>query len=439
LLSTKPYNIGLTTDPVSVEAHKHRQGGLRVSIHRLVVIAVLATLVGAGCSSSKPSSSSAGSGGGSSGHTVTVGLIGDFTGPAASGNKTSNLGVDAGIKVAAQNGWTIKYIEADSQTSPSGVLTAAKTLVDRDHVLAVLSVSSVLFGAAPYLKSQGIPVIGVAEDGPEWPGDPNMFSTYGFAPANIVVSDYGQIFKQLGATDVGVLGYGISPSSADAAKGAAISSQDAGLKVGYQNDDFPFGSTNVGPVALAMKSAGVNGLTAVVDPNTGFALITALRQAGGDLKVALLPTGYGGDLLQAGPGAIQTGQGVYFYTSFEPVEMHTAATEQLMNALRSVGVRADPTYAEYAGYSAVALLDQGLEGTGPNPTRAGLISALSKITSFNSWGLIGGQTIPMDNRTAGNIVGAKACVYVTKLSGTTFQLVPGMDPLCGTVLPDRSG
>jgi branched-chain amino acid transport system substrate-binding protein len=410
-----------------------------MSLRRRLTVALLVALVAAGCGSSNSNSTSSGSPSGASGHTITVGLIGDFTGPAASGNKTSDLGVQAGIRIAAQSGWTIKYVQADSQTSPSAVLTAAKKLVEQDHVLAVLSVSSVLFGAAPYLKSQGVPVIGVSEDGPEWLGDANMFSTFGLAPASIVVSDYGQIFKLLGATVIGTLGYGISPASADAAKGAAISSQYVGLKVGYQNDSFPFGSTNVGPVALAMKSAGVNGLTAVVDPNTGFALITALRQAGDDLKVALLPTGYGGDLLQAGPGAIQAGQGVYFYTSFEPVEMHTAATDRLMNALRKVGVTGDPTYAEYAGYSAVALLAQGLEGTGPNPSRTGLISALSRITSFNSWGLIGTQSISMAERTAEtNVAGAKACLYVTKLSGTSFHLVPGMDPFCGTVIPDHS-
>jgi branched-chain amino acid transport system substrate-binding protein len=376
-----------------------------------------------------------------------VGLIGDFTGPAASGNKTSYLGVQAGIKIAARDGWDIKYIQADSETSPAAVLAAAEKLVDQDHVLAVLSVSALLFGAAPYLKSHRIPVIGVSEDGPEWLGDSNMFSTFGFAPATTVVTDYGQIFKRLGATVIGTLGYGISPASADAAKGAAISSQAAGLKVGYQNAQFPFGSTNVAPVALAMKAAGVDGLTAVVDPNTSFALITALRQAGDDVKVALLPTGYGGDLLQAGPGAIQAGQNVYFYTSFEPVEMHTAATEQLMSALQSVGVSGDPTYAEYAGYSAVALLMQGLQGTAPNPTRAGLIAALSRVTRFNAWGLSGTESISMADRSAAvgisaakaAAIGAKACVYVTRLSGTSFQLEPGMDPFCGRVIPNASG
>ncbi len=36
-----------------------------------------------------------------------------------------------------------------------------------------------------------------------------------------------------------------------------------------------------------------------------------MRQNGSNfLKAALMPTGYGGDLAQAGPGALQTAQGV---------------------------------------------------------------------------------------------------------------------------------
>jgi ABC-type branched-subunit amino acid transport system substrate-binding protein len=73
----------------------------------------------------------------------------------------------------------------------------------------------------------------------------------------------------------------------------ADSAKAAGIKIGYLNASFAFGSTNVQPVALAMKAAGVDGATASVDPNTSYALITALRQAGVDLKAFLLPTGYG--------------------------------------------------------------------------------------------------------------------------------------------------
>ena len=45
------------------------------------------------------------------------------------------------------------------------------------------------------------------------------------------------------------------------------------------------------------------------DPNTAFALVTGLRNAGANIKVAIFPTGYGGDLTQAGPGALTRGAG----------------------------------------------------------------------------------------------------------------------------------
>jgi len=301
----------------------------------------------------------------------------------------------------------------------------------------ILTVSAITFGGAPYLTQQGVPVVGAPEDGPEWLTSMNMFPVYGYLDTTKVSTVYGDFFKMEGVTNVGALGYSISPSSAEAAKGAAVSAENAGLKVGYLNANFPFGSTNVQPVALAMKNAGVNGFTATVDPNTGFALITALRQDGDPLKVALLPTGYGGDLIQAGPGALQSGQGVYFGTSFEPMEMNTPATQQLKTALAAIGIHTDPTYAEYAGYASVALLLEALKNTGPNPTHSQLITALNNVKGFNAAGLFGDHSFDLGNRTS-TATGVGPCLYVTKLSGSTFQLVPGADPICGSEIPGKS-
>lgn len=389
--------------------------------------AVLAVL-GAACSSSKPTAS------GGSGAVTTIGVYGDFTGLSASGNKTSVQGVEAGIYEAGLEGVKFKFVQADTQTSPTGALSAAQKLVEQDHVSAVVSVSALTFLAANYLKQQNIPVVGVAEDGAEWITNPNMFSTYGFLDPTKVSNGAGEFFKMHGATVVGALGYGISPQSAAGAKNTVTSAQAAGLRAGYLNANFPFGSTNVQPIAIAMKNAGVNGIASETDPNTTFSLIQALGQAGADLKVAIVPDGYGGDLAQAGPGALQIGQGVYFTLSFEPVEMHTTATNQFQTALKSAGVTGDPTYAEYGGYTSVAMLVQAIKKTGPNPSHATLISALSGITSFNAWGLLGIHNLNLADRAASDI-GVDGCGYYTKLVGSVFQLVPGADPLCGTEVP----
>ena len=357
-----------------------------------------------------------------------------MTGLAASGNKTSVDGVKAGVVYASRNGYTIKYILADTATNPATALSAAQKLVTQDHVDVVFAHSALTFAASNYLTARGVPVIGAGEDGPEWLKAKNMFSVFGALNSTKVTDTLGKFYKMQGVTTAGAVGYSVSPLSSEAAKGSIESAKSQGLKNGYLNANFPFGSTDVQPVALAMKSAGVNGFTATTDPNTGFALVTALRNAGADIKVAIFATGYGGDLLQAGPGALNAAQNVYFSLGYEPAEMQTAATKQFEKDLTAAGVTGKPTYAEYNGYTAMGLLVRALKANGGDTKSTAIISALSNIHDWDALGLFGGRKLDLNDRT--NIVGGvDNCLWVTKLQGNEFKLVDGADPICGKALP----
>ena len=409
---------------------------------RLVAAAAITVLVAAGCGSSKSSGSGSSSGANSSpgaaqtGRTITIGVLSDLTGAAASGNATFLQGVKAGVLLAKREGYAVNYVVADTQTSPTAALSAAQKLVTQDNVTAVLAQSALTFAAAQYLNQRNVPVIGVAEDAGEWSTDKNMFPVGGALHTAVVTTTLGQTLKLLGATTVGTLGYGISPSSADSAKAGTKSAEAAGLKSGYENASFPFGSTNVQPVAIAMKSAGVDAFYASVDPNTSFSLITAIRQAGVNLKAAILPDGYGADTLQAGPGALQAAQNVYFALGYQPVDMNTAATKQLQADLAASGATGVPTYGEYNGYVSVGLLLRGMKGAGPNLSYTSLITGLSNIHDWNALGLWGGKTADINDRV--NLGTPQLCSWVTKLVGSNFQLVSGADPICGTVVPGVS-
>jgi branched-chain amino acid transport system substrate-binding protein len=206
------------------------------------------------------------------------------------------------------------------------------------------------------------------------------------------------------------------------------------LKAGYVNAQFQFGSTNVQPVALSMKSAGVNGIATGLEPNSALALLTALKQVGLDLRASLLATGYGGDLTQGGPGAVQAAQGASFYLVFQPVEMHTPPTVKLQSSLRSAGVNGDPTFAEYMGYASVDGIVRGLQATGANPTSTSLIRGLTSVHNFDAAGLLDGHTVDFGSR-ATTAFGPGNCLYMTKLVGSTFQVVSGAAPICGTIVP----
>jgi branched-chain amino acid transport system substrate-binding protein len=399
----------------------------------LILVAAIAVIVSA-CSSSSHNSSS-----GSTGPTYTLGLLTDVTGAAASAERTTETGVKAGIGLANANGAHLKYVVADAASSPTTALSAAQRLVTQDHVFAVIAISGLTFSAAPYLTAEGVPVIGAATDGPEWITSRNMFSTFGYNDYSKATTTDGNFLKMVGAANIGILGYSIPASANQSAKGAAISAQNAGLKVGYLNADFPLGSTNVQPVAIAMKGAGVDAFTATVEENTAFALLQALRQQGVALKAPLFSVGYGADLFQAGPGAVQTAQGAYFTLSYEPVEMHTAGTERFQKALSTyAGVTGSPSLNEYLGYTAVDAFVTGLKAAGPNPTKASFINTMLGIRNYDVAGLAGNHTISfaMDQRSYGQ--GIDNCAWITRFSGNTFHLVSGADPVCGSVIPGKT-
>jgi ABC-type branched-subunit amino acid transport system substrate-binding protein len=401
--------------------------------------AAAAMVAAAGCSSSGSTSNGGETGATAGGNkTITVGLLTDQTGPAASGNKTSVDGVKAGTYYAARNGYTVKYVVADTQTSPTGVTTAAKKLVTQDHVSAVLSVSSLTLLAAPYLTARGIPVIGAGEDGPEWTTAKNMFSVFGALNTTKVATTFGEYLKSQGVTSYGGLGYAVSPVSAESVKGDAASAEAAGIKIGYLNANFPFGSTNVAPVAIAMKNAGVDSFTAATDPNTAFSLITELKNQGVDLKASMLATGYGSDLTQAGAGALAAAQNVNFVMTTEPFAMNTAATQQMSKDMKSAGVPVDqPTYGQYAGYLSVGLLVQALQGSGGSTSSAKLIDSLSNIHDWNGVGLFGDQKVDINNRTD-FVAGPNNCMWVAKLEGKTFTAVKSASPICGKLIPGKT-
>ena len=112
---------------------------------------------------------------------------------------------------------------------------------------------------------------------------------------------------------------------------------------------------------------------------------------------------------------------------YEPVEMHTAATEKLQNALSTyAGVTGDPTEAEYHGYLSVDALVQGLKAAGSNATQASFINAMLAMTSYQGQGLWGGHSISWAMADRGQVSGADNCEWITQYSG--YYLPCGLWP-----------
>ncbi len=361
---------------------------------------------------------------------VKVGIFNDATGPGATANASMQDGVKAGVVALKAKGIELETVLGDSQTSPTGAGSAAAKLIQRDEVDAVLAVSALTLVGAPAFTKAGVPVVGFPQDGPEWLTSPNMFTITGPLDGTKVTDLFGQYAKKQGGTTAGTLAYGGAPQSVLSAKASIVSAEAAGLKNGYLNTSFQFGGTNVAPVALAMKKAGVDAVTTATDQTTALALLTALRQSGAAPKVFVFASGYGGSLLGAGPAAIKAADGATFTLQMQPVDLETEATKAFVADLATAGITTVPTAAAYYGYASALLLGEAVLAAGPDPDRAGIQKALEGITSFDAGGLLGDHPANPNKRTVA--AGDETCSYYPVLKGGAFVTDP--EPLCGKVL-----
>jgi branched-chain amino acid transport system substrate-binding protein len=413
----------------------------------LATAAVVATAtVLSACSSSKKSATTdttsggattaaaSGSGAPAKGSgSIKIGIITDLTGPSSSGFITTEKGIKAYVdgvnKAGGINGQTITYSVGDTASTASGALTAAQKLVQNDKVFAIVEVSAFFYGAEPYLLKAGIPVVGGGFDSVEWtdPKNSNLFDAVGVTDYTKVPLAEGQFFKSQGVTKCGAVGYSDSPSSSASVKAFNQSCSIAGMNPAF-TQNVPFGTTDVGALAIKIKGAGVDGLFYSTVPNTAFALNAALRQLGANLKVASLPTGYGGDLLESS-AAVTAAQGDYFSTVGLPAEANTPATQKRAADLTAVGVSGPPTFAEQEAYLAMSGFAAGLKAAGPSPSRDKFSTSLRAITDFDADGLLAPEKVSFSNYSPSQV-----CEFYVKLEGKTFQNVQG-SPFCAGVVP----
>ncbi len=369
-----------------------------------------------------------------SGSPITLAYITSLTGPAASEDAGTQTGFLA--RIAAQNaeggvnGHKLVPLVIDDQTSPSVITTAVQDAISKG-AFGIVSQSALFFLADKYPQQQGVPVTGSYDDGPEWGTQPytNMFaSDHGSVdpkyPVNTLV---GGFLKSHGGTVIGTYGYGISPQSAAAARGAAESFKAAGGKVGVENTTIPIGGTNFTSEALIAKQNGVNAMTPSMDDNSNFALATALKQSGVNLKAALYATGYEPSVINS--PVWPTLQGGYFLSAFRPWSLPNAGTEQEQAALEKyehLSKSSFATFGQTESWLGADLMIKGLQMAGANPTRAAVIKDLRSIKSYNGNGML---PITVNYSTIFGHDPAN-CAWVVKATKTGFVPISSK-PFCG--------
>ena len=368
---------------------------------------------------------------------IKIGLITSNSG--ALGAQFIGVADDFKARVAWQNahggvnGQMIDVVVKDDGSTPQGNLAAAQNLVGQQHVTIVAEESAFTSGAARYLQSSGVPVVGGNYSGPEWGLYSHLFGDWGKqdpkAPAYTTI---GLIFKKLGTKSLGTVGYAAIPSSHAGAQNAAKAAVAVGLKAPYVNTSVQLGSNDYSTQALGLKNAGVDGLYAPLGIPGDVALVTAASQAGAQITHLAEDGGYAGIV---GTPAQKLFENAAFGTYWLPEQFNTAVTRQVQAALKKYGgLGGRKTYDfDVVGWLSATLAITGLEKAGSSPTSQSIITALGKLTNYDAGGMLPSK-IGFQHFVTATDVGANGCLYAVQLKGSNFVPFNDKKPFCGKKL-----
>ena len=382
---------------------------------------------------SNVSSTSAPSAGGVSvgaGQPIIVGSIATLTGAIASTFDGTPPGMQAYFDYLNARGgidghkFLLKY-NLDDGSDPTTFTQEAHTLIEQDHVFAILSSS--YFFSPDFFASTGTPTFGYNVSG-NWAGPDNLFagggSTQNYA-AGAPAMAYA--VKRTGSHRIALISYGSAiTSSYDACDADATDLSKAGLNVVYTNLDAGVGSTYTSAVQR-MQSDNVDFLLSCMQGSDNITLNREMQQYGLTHVHQVWLDGYDNGLLKQYTSLMQ---GVYLnsngtvpFTAPTAYPGHYPGEALYLSTMKKYEPGFVYSQDALLGWQSAELLAAGVKAAGSDVTQGSVISAINKISSFNAGGLT-----DVTNWTTGHnesITTYPLCSAFVQVKGDTF--VPALN------------
>lgn len=391
---------------------------------KFTVLGSVVALLLAGCSNAATSSPPGGSNApGVSAHQISVGAIATLSGGLAADFAPIVPGVRAYLDmVNAHGGVDGRRIVLTHALDDGTVNNAAvtRTLIQQDHVFAVVGEATAFFSGQPFLVQTGTPTFGFATQN-NWTPYKNLFAAYGsLIDYSTTKPFFPYLAKELHAHVASVIAYDV-PQSADECDAAVKALESHGVTVGYSDLSVPYGNSLSSDV-VHMKQAGVDFVVSCMDLPGNLTLSRELQQNGVTGVKQVWLDGYDLSTLKQYPGLMQN---TYFLLQHVPFQASAQFPHAFPGLERYIATmnRYEPsyTYNEVAmeGWLSAALFVQGLRAAGPEPTQKKLINAVNHITDFTA----GGMITPVNWEIAHTVVTSPSCEAFVEAVGTTFKVV----------------
>ncbi|WP_157253440.1 ABC transporter substrate-binding protein [Nonomuraea typhae] len=398
-----------------------------------IMAAVLVAL--AGCAAQQKASGTAG--GAVPGVTETsIKVGGVLTKTSASGYSTKDAEIGARARFERANaaggvhGRTIEFAgaEDDGQDAAKGD-AAAKKLVQKDQVFAVLPVHAPNFGGAAFLEQQGVPWYGWAT-GPQWCGTKTGFGYNGCLapkPGSGSQTWWGrQMADLLGGAQGKTVYVQTSDSSGSKYGGTTISQsfEAAGFTLVGLNSALPAAAPPPDWLPYVNKIMTSNGgrapdivVSIIAGTKFNVGLYTALKKAGykGVLSDA---TSYDVAILKD-PATAAAMEGVVAAPMFEPFESSAPEVSQLRADVEKVAPGTPLTQHLAIGYWSADIFLDMITKAGKDLTRQKVLDVGNGSYTYENAGF-GRVRYPKDHNEP------NGCGALVKLEGGAFQVAKNM-------------
>ncbi|MGA8296191.1 MAG: ABC transporter substrate-binding protein [Acidimicrobiales bacterium] len=394
----------------------------------------------AACGNAAVTTSTSGNSAGVSRNRIVVGALASLTGPLPADFAPAIAGAQAYFDtVNANGGVNGRRIDLahrlDDQSNPSSDAGAARTLVDQDHVFAVVPVATPSFAGGPFLASHDVPTFGLdVNPNSDWAGS-SMYGTTGsynnYKGAQLQAAYLAELHHVKNAA---VIAYNIA-QSVQGCDSVLIAFKKYGIHLAFKDLSVPVPAFNLNADVTRMKAHHTDMVVSCLDLTGNVLLAHTMAQQGLTGVTQFWYDGYDESALKQFSSVMQ---GVYFFLSNVPFEVTKLAPgkypgmDNFVTAMARYEPHEQPSEAALSGWQSADLFVTGLKRLGRDVTRTRLIAALNRIPDYTANGI----DAPIDWQSAHSPApGPTNCGAFVQVRGERFVPVYGTPPSVFSCLP----
>lgn len=385
-----------------------------------------AGVTGGGGAGSDPSgaTSAGGGAGAASGEPIVLGNVGTYSGPVGA----SLASTREGLLVWAQhvnatggiNGRPVEVRVADDGNDPARTLSLVKDMVERQHVVALIALFSVMSTSAvrSYIESSGIPVIGGDLIDPAYTESPSFFPEGSSFQA--VAGALAKIAADAGTKNIGILACTETPLCALGTRLVSEAAPRYGAQVVY-SAQITITAPDYTAQCLGARSKGVDFFVLGADANSIGRIATSCSRQGfapryAAVSISVTAALEGQPVLE---GFVST------QSVFPWMATGTPAADEFATALKTYAPGAVAGQATAAAWTSGQLFKAAASHVQGELTTATLIDGLNAIQGDN----LGGLTVPL-SFGAGRGHPQPECYFPIQIVNGAWSAPNGTAPLC---------